>query len=73
MSRMRTCPVEGCAAEHPRTHLMCQLHWWAVPKPLRDELWRAYRGRGVLSVEYSDARERCIAVAEGREPDLEQP
>jgi hypothetical protein len=66
--RVHDCPVAGCAVKVPRTRLMCKGHWYSVPKPLRDEVWRAYRN-GVASVEYLEARERAIAAAEGRDPD----
>ena len=69
--RVRTCPVAGCAGSHPRHHLMCRRCWNALPKPLRDDLWRSYRECGVMSDEYLIAREHCIAHAEGRAPDPE--
>lgn len=58
-----TCPVPGCNQRHRRDMLMCRTHWYMVPKPLREELWRAYRGEGVLSDAYQSARDRCIAMA----------
>lgn len=69
----RTCPVAGCDTPHPRSFLMCRRHWARVPHILRRALWDAYdRGRGVMSAAYLEARERCIAHVEGREPDAEQ-
>lgn len=63
----RECPVAGCTNKHDRSMLMCRGHWFSVPKPLRDELWRAYRSEeGVFSEAYDEAREACIAAAEGR-------
>lgn len=46
---------------------MCKVHWYMVPKGLRDELWSAYRTQGVLSEEYGEARDKCIAAAEEAE------
>lgn len=72
MSDTRECPVEGCTEQHDRKMLMCRTHWFEVPKPLRDELWRAYdHGRGLLDdraadgSDYWSVRDRCIAAAEG--------
>jgi hypothetical protein len=63
----RECPVEGCTNQHDRSLLMCRPHWFMVPKPLRDELWGAYRStEGILGERYSKARDACIAAAEGR-------
>lgn len=67
MADTRTCPVEGCTRTHARTKLMCRVHWYMVPKQLRDELWDAYRGQGVLSEEYGETRDKCIAAAEEAE------
>lgn len=67
MSALRECPVDGCTNRHKRHLLMCSAHWHALPKPLRDELWAAYRHDGVLSERYQAAREACIAHAEGRD------
>lgn len=64
----RECPVDGCDNRHARSLLMCRDHWFSLPKPLRDDLMRAYRRHGVLSEEYWAAREACIANAEGRDP-----
>lgn len=58
-----TCPVPGCEARHRRDMLMCRSHWFKIPKPLRDELWRAYRNEGVMSAAYQSAREECIKAA----------
>ena len=53
----------------------CRKHWFMVPKPIRDRIWRTYRvgqcddmnpSRGYLLA----AKEAVVAVAkkEGREP-----
>ena len=63
----RECPIDGCTRTHPNNRLMCKMHWYMVPKGLRDELWDAYRQQGVLSEEYGEARDKCIAAAEEAE------
>ncbi len=64
MPRDRECPVDGCTNRHSRSLLMCRPHWYAIPKPLRDDVMRAYRTKGVLSEEYGAAREAAIHAAE---------
>lgn len=57
----RECRVDGCSSTHARGQLMCRRHWLGLPKPLRDELWAAYRNEGVLSERYAAAAEACFA------------
>lgn len=57
----RTCRVDGCTATHRRDKLMCRRHWLGLPKPLRDELWAAYRTEGVFSERYLEAADACFA------------
>lgn len=64
MPRDRECPVDGCQNRHARTLLMCRSHWYAVPKPLRDDVLRAYRTEGVVSDAYIAARAAAIHAAE---------
>jgi hypothetical protein len=44
------CPAPDCTKRVPFDQLACLAHWFAIPKPLRDEVWRAYRGPGPGSV-----------------------
>ena len=37
------CAISGCVRPARDGHLMCAHHWWLVPRPLRDPVWRAYR------------------------------
>lgn len=67
MGDLNTCPIDGCTRQHSRTKLMCKMHWYMVPKQLRDELWDAYRGKGIFSEEYMEARDKCIHAAEEAE------
>lgn len=64
----RTCPVKGCSETHERSKLMCLGHWWSIPKPMRGDLWDAYRNHGVFSDEYLAVREACVAFCENRAP-----
>lgn len=55
VERKHDCPLEGCDRKRARTELLCSPHWFAVPKPLRDEVWRTYKRFGVLSDPYNGA------------------
>lgn len=37
------CHAAGCTAVVPPAMLMCRMHWFMVPKPLRQAVWRLYR------------------------------
>lgn len=52
---MHNCAAKGCSEEIPDHLLMCRSHWFSVPKPIRDEIWEAYRKEGVLSESYVNA------------------
>ena len=38
------CPGPGCELVVPTDMLACRRHWFQVSKPVRDEVWRAWRG-----------------------------
>jgi hypothetical protein len=60
------CAVPKCGREIAPHLLMCRWHWFAVPKPLRDEVWRTYREEGVTSENYWEARDAAIgSVSDG--------
>lgn len=68
------CHAIGCDAQVPPAMLMCRAHWFAVPKPLRQEVWRLYRrGQEITkdpSPEYLAAARAAVdavAASEGRE------
>jgi hypothetical protein len=62
------CPVGGCDKDVSYSMLMCRPHWYSVPKPLRNALYRAWNyGQGAGSVEHNSAMERCISAAERAE------
>jgi hypothetical protein len=37
------CPIPDCAGTKGDDQVMCRPHWYAVPKPIRDRVWNAYR------------------------------
>lgn len=45
------CPAPGCTRRVPSIMYACRQHWFALPKSIRDEIWRAYR-REPLSDEH---------------------
>lgn len=68
MSDTRQCRIAGCSNRHARNLFACRPHWYALPKPMRDAIWAAYRGPGVFSDEYAQAAENAEAFLEDREP-----
>lgn len=71
-----TCHATRCETPVPPSMWGCRTHWYMVPKPLRDRIWKHYRAGQEEdwqpSREYLEAaREAVIAVAqrEGLEPD----
>lgn len=38
-----TCHWPGCEAKVPPAMWGCRAHWYALPKALRDKVWKAYR------------------------------
>ena len=43
------CPGPDCTVEVRQEQLACRVHWYALPKPLREEIWRFYRDGDHLS------------------------
>lgn len=40
----KTCQVIGCLTLTDRPwNLVCKNHWFELPKPLRDEVWRLFK------------------------------
>lgn len=52
------CPYPGCQQRVPFEQLACRRHWYMVPKPLRDALWRAWRSDDMA--EHSRVREEIV-------------
>lgn len=65
------CPVDGCTTTRGPGHFMCRPHWRGLPKPLRDEIWRAYRYESVLSEAYGNATDAALEF--WREGDHRRP
>ena len=42
-TRDHTCHWPGCTRQVPPAVWGCKPHWFALPKALRDRVWRAYR------------------------------
>jgi hypothetical protein len=42
-TRKHDCHWPGCGRACPPAMWGCKEHWFALPKPLRDRIWRAYR------------------------------
>jgi len=42
-TRSHTCHWPGCGKQVPPAMWGCKQHWFALPKRLRDKIWRAYR------------------------------
>jgi hypothetical protein len=70
------CHATGCNTNVPRHLFMCPHHWYQLPKPMRDAIWKHYRDGQCddmeITTEYADAARKAvtfIAKKEGKEPD----
>lgn len=58
-TRLHTCHWIGCERQVPPAMWGCRQHWFALPKTIRDAIWRSYRAGqeedGKVSKEYIDA------------------
>lgn len=65
MSR-HVCHAHGCTTSVPPSMFMCRRHWYSVPKPLRDAIWREYqRGQEntkTPTARYMAVQRRAVAV-----------
>lgn len=52
---MHICPKPECGAEVMDEMFACKKHWFELPRPIRDEIWRAYRRHGVGSEQLTAA------------------
>jgi len=65
--RTGRCPIPGCDEEIDPSRLMCRHHWYAVPRPLRNQVWATWRsGQGALSREHADAVRTAMAACQER-------
>lgn len=60
------CPAPGCSFFVDDEQLACSRHWYSIPKELRDELWRAYRGGGCGTARHVAAVNACISFLESK-------
>lgn len=72
MTPPHVCHADGCDVRVPRKMFMCKRHWYALPKHLRDAIWREYNAgqeRGVAPVtrEYISVAREAIAWLASRE------
>ena len=55
------CPIPRCGSQIDLSRLMCRLHWYLVPKELRDQVWATWRsGQGAFSREHRDAVHKAV-------------
>lgn len=72
-----TCHATGCPERVPPEMFMCKRHWFALPRFMRNKIWKAYRKGQCddwqISHEYANAAREAveyIASLEGVEPDV---
>jgi len=70
------CHATDCKTAVPPEMFMCRLHWYKVPAPLRERVWRAYRvgqcddmNPNLAYCEAAKAAVTAVARKEGRLPD----
>ena len=56
-----TCHWPGCEREVPPAMWGCREHWFKLPKPLRDAIWKEYR-HGQEITKTPSARYLAVAV-----------
>lgn len=62
-TRDHTCHWPGCPKQVPPAMWGCRPHWFTLPKPLSDRIWRAYRpGQEVTLTPSRDYIEAARAV-----------
>jgi hypothetical protein len=57
------CPAAGCTREVRQEMLMCRIHWYMVPPPLRAAVWNAWQdgaGAGAGSPQHTAAIRAAI-------------
>jgi hypothetical protein len=57
------CHWPGCQVEVPPDKFTCRRHWFALPKPIRREIWRHYRKGQEVTKDPSDAYIRAARRA----------
>lgn len=59
------CPAEGCDQKVPNTMAFCRRHWYAVPKPIRDEIWSSYAAGKAGTVGHIELINRAAEAIRG--------
>lgn len=49
-----TCHHPTCNVEVPPKMLACRAHWYALPRRIRDRIWRTYRAGQEIDKQPSD-------------------
>jgi len=59
-----TCHAIGCNIQVPPKMFMCKSHWFALPKSMRDEIWKHYmpgqENSKTPTSEYINIATKCI-------------
>lgn len=65
------CHAERCSVPVPPKLLMCRIHWYMVPEPLRRAVWRTYRPGQEIdkrpSAEYLEVMQSAIDAVAAKE------
>lgn len=76
MTMAHTCHATGCERRVPPVMFTCRPHWFSLPKPMRDAIWRTYRlgqcddmNPSVAYCEAAKAAVIFLARKDGRTPD----
>jgi len=59
------CPANGCTARVPYHQLACRPHWYRIPKPFRDAVWRTYQQEGQGSPAHTAAIRAAVGALNG--------
>lgn len=72
-----TCHATNCTQVVVPALFMCRTHWYWLPKPMRDAIWKTYRKGQELdkqpSAKYLKAAQEAIAWIENKEREKKQP
>jgi hypothetical protein len=62
-SGVHRCPIPRCGCRIDPSRLMCRLHWYLVPKEVRDQVWATWRsGQDAFSREHKDAVHKAVVA-----------
>lgn len=68
------CPATGCTLNVAAHQLMCRIHWYMVPKALRDDVYAAWaNGRGARSDAHQYVCDAAIAAVNDKIAERGQP